>query len=38
MNKSQAELVTADISRQLNAAQPDEVAGLLRDWLSERSA
>ncbi len=38
MTKSQAELAAADMSRQLNSAQPNEVAGLLRDWLTERSA
>jgi flagellar M-ring protein FliF len=38
LTKSQAELAAADMSRQLNSARPDEVAGLLRDWLTERSA
>jgi flagellar M-ring protein FliF len=38
LTRSQAELAAADMSRQINSAQPDEVAGLLRDWLSERTA
>ncbi len=38
LNRSQAELAALDMSRQINSAQPDEVAGLLRDWLSERTA
>jgi flagellar M-ring protein FliF len=37
MNRSQAELAAADMSRQLNSAQPEEVANLLRDWMTERT-
>jgi flagellar M-ring protein FliF len=37
MTKPQAELAAADMSRQLNSAQPEEVASLLRDWMTERT-
>lgn len=37
MTKSQAEIAAADMSRQLNSAQPEEVATLLRDWMTERT-
>ena len=37
MTRSQAELAAADMTRQLNSAQPEEVATLLRDWMTERT-